>query len=80
MGLDIFFQEDIAHVLDATRRAAAEIARYLDDTAQSRAFCAGWDAALDVLGAAFGLPQQQHDDVIEGAYRTVRALLEGGDE
>jgi len=79
MGLDIFFREDIAHALDATRRAAAEVAKYLDDTAQSRAFCAGWDAALDVLAAAFGLPQQQHGDVIEGACYTVQALLESGD-
>ena len=54
MGLDIFFREDIANILEATAQAASAVGAYSDD-ARAVAFQAGWNACLATLATAFNI-------------------------
>ena len=55
MGLDIFFREDIANILEATAQAASAVGAYSSDEARAVAFQAGWNACLATLATAFNI-------------------------
>jgi len=79
MGLDIFFRDDIARILEATAQAAASVGAHSDD-ARATAFRAGWNACLATLATAFGVEWSPSPPVEVVVIEHPRwALVEDGD-
>jgi len=53
MGLDIYFKEDIANILQSAVKALQ--AMQYSESAEAIGFRAGWQACLETIATAFGL-------------------------
>ena len=57
MGLDIYFKEDVANILQSAAKALQAMQH--SESAEAIAFRAGWWACLETIATAFGLHLEQ---------------------
>ena len=78
MGLDIYFKEDIANILQSAVQALQ--AMQYSGGAEAIAFRAGWQACLETIATAFGLHLELPRVEVVVIERPMPRLIEGGSD